>query len=69
MKEEPKRQKPPDFANIRARYPRAYKSWDDKEDQRLREETAAGKSLYEISKRHKRQQSAVKSRIKHLENP
>lgn len=68
MKAEPKRQKPPDFAKIRKRYPRAYKAWDSDEDKELRQELDSSLPLIEIAHRHKRPQSAIKSRIKYLEN-
>ena len=69
MKEEPKRQRPPDLAKIRRRYPRSYKPWSKEEDGQLKQEVNYGKTVAEIAKVHERQQSAVKSRIKHLENP
>ena len=68
MNEEPKMQMPPDLAKIRRRYPRSYKAWSVDEDGQLKHELDSGQTIAAISKLHERQQSAVKSRMKHLEN-
>ena len=62
-----RRRVPPRIAAIRAEHPRAYEKWNENEDDWLRRELDAGIAVAEIAKLHKRQQSAVKSRIKHLE--
>ncbi|MCH7905291.1 MAG: DUF3276 family protein [Armatimonadetes bacterium] len=58
---------PPRIAEIRAKHPRAYEKWSEKENDWLRRELDAGIAVAEIAKLHKRQPSAVKSRIRHLE--
>ena len=68
MKQEPKRQSPPDFATIRRLYPRSYKPWSDEEDGQLRQELETGKTVAEIARLHRGQQNALKLRIKHIES-
>ena len=45
----------------------AGKPWDDAEDDKLRQEFAAGLRVSAIAKEHGRSRGAVTSRIKHLE--
>ena len=63
-----RRQKPPSKVEIKAVHPRAYEKWSEKEDDWLRRELDAGIDVAEIAKLHKRQQSAIKSRMKQMKN-
>ena len=62
----PRRQKPPDFVGIRRRSERAYEAWTSQEDEKLREEVAAGHGVAALAKSHARPASAIRSRIRQL---
>ncbi|MBL8061045.1 MAG: hypothetical protein JNK63_10065 [Chthonomonas sp.] len=62
----PSQFKPANLSVIQREFPRAYKPWTNKEIRFLTEEVAEGKSLDEMARFHKRQPSAILSRIRTL---
>jgi ATP-dependent DNA helicase RecQ len=51
---------------IKAKHPRAYESWCDDEDDRLRQMVGEGQSVNEIAEFLQRQDGAIRSRVKKL---
>ena len=63
MNESAPRQRPPDFAKIRAKHPSAYQPWTKEEDAQLLEELGSQIPVNDIARIHKRRATAIRSRI------